>query len=81
MIPIEVERGWRLFQSRDMYFRDNDLRMEYVPVKTIWVRESPCELSFLTKTRLRGVQFGKLTQTQVSELERFLLLNTLTEEG
>jgi hypothetical protein len=64
----------------DMYFRDNDFRMEYVPVKTIWDRGSPRELSFTTRTRLRGVQFGKLTQTQFSELERFLLLNTLIEE-
>jgi hypothetical protein len=64
----------------DMYFRDNDFRMEYVPVKTIWDRGSARELSFSTRTRLRGVQFGKLKQTQFSELERFLLLNTLIEE-
>ena len=64
----------------DMYFRDHDFRMEYVPVKTIWDRGSPRKLSFSTRTRLRGVQFGNLTQTQFSELELFLLLNTVTEE-
>ena len=64
----------------DMYSRVNDFRVEYVPVNTIWDRGSPPELSFTTRTRLRGVQFGKLTQTQFSELERFLLLNTLIEE-
>jgi hypothetical protein len=64
----------------DMYFRDNDFRVEYVPVKTIWDQGSPSELSFSARTRLRGVQFGKLTPTQFSELERFLLLNRLTQE-
>ena len=64
----------------DMYFRDNNFRIEYVPVNTIWDRRSPRELSLSTRTRLRGVQFGKLTQTQFSELERFLLLNTLIEK-
>ena len=64
----------------DMYSRDNDFRMEYVPVKTIWDRGSRPGLSFSTRTRLRGLQFGKLAQTQFSQLERFLLLNTLIEE-
>jgi hypothetical protein len=64
----------------DMYSRLNDFRMEKVPVKTIWDRETTGELSFSTRTRLRGVQFGKLTQNQFSELERFLLLNTITQE-
>ena len=64
----------------DMYFRDNDFRMEHVPVKTIWDQGSPRGLSISTRTSLRGVQFGKLTQTQLSELERFLLLNTLIED-
>jgi len=63
----------------DMYSRHNDFRMEKVPTKTIWDREAAGESSFSTRTRLRGVQFGKLTQNQFSELERFLLLNTVTD--
>jgi hypothetical protein len=64
----------------DMYSRKNDFRMEKIPVRTVWDRGSPGELHFSTRTRLRGVQFGKLNQEQLSELERFILLNTVTEE-
>jgi len=34
----------------DMYSRLNDFRMEKVPVKTIWDRETTGELSFSTRT-------------------------------
>jgi hypothetical protein len=64
----------------DMYSTHNDFRTGKVPVKTIWDRETAGELGFFTKTRLRGVQFGKLTQNQFSELKRFVLLNTVTQE-
>jgi hypothetical protein len=64
----------------DMYSRHNEFRMEKVSVKTVWDRQTPGQLAFSTRTRLRGVQFGKLTQNQFSELECFLLLNTVTEE-
>lgn len=63
----------------DMFSRNNDFRMEKVPVRTIWDRGSPGQLSFSTRRRLRGVQFGKLTQEQLSELECFIFLNTVTE--
>jgi hypothetical protein len=63
----------------DMYSRNNDFRMEKVPVTTVWDRGSPDELYFSTRTRLRGVHFGKLTQEQLSELERFMFLNTVTQ--
>jgi hypothetical protein len=76
---IEVAERLREAFELDMYSRHNDFRMEKVPVKTIWDRKSPGELYFSTRTRVRGVQFGKLTQEQLSELERFILLNTLTE--
>ena len=64
----------------DLYSKHNDFRMEKVLVKTIWDRENVGELGFLTRTRLRGVQFGELTRNQFSELERFVLLNTVTKE-
>jgi hypothetical protein len=70
---IYIDVGERLKESfqLDMYSRHNDFRMEKVPVKTIWEG-----LSFPKRTRIRGVQFGKLTQNQFSELERYLFLNT-----
>jgi len=77
---LDVGEGLKELFELDMYSRLNDFRMEKVPVKTIWDRETTGELSFSTRTRLRGVQFGKLTQNQFSELERFLLLNTVTQE-
>jgi hypothetical protein len=64
----------------DMYSRHNEFRMENVPVRTIWDRKTVSQLGFSTRTRLRGVQFGNLTQNQFTELECFLLLNTATEE-
>jgi len=77
---LDVGEGLKELFELDMYCRLNDFRMEKVPVKTIWDRETRGELSFSARTRLRGVQFGKLTQNQFSELERFLLLNTVTQE-
>jgi len=77
---LDVGEGLKELFELDMYSRLNDFRMEKVPVKTIWDRETTGELSFSARTRLRGVQFGKLTQNQFSELERFLLLNTVTQE-
>jgi PilZ domain len=77
---LQVGQRLREAFELDMYSRHNDFRMEKVPVKTIWDRQTAGELSFSARTRLRGVQFGKLTQNQFSELERFLLLNTVTEE-
>jgi hypothetical protein len=77
---IDVAEGLKEAFELDMYSRHNEFRMEKVPVKTIWDRETAGELSFSTRTRLRGVQFGKLTQNQFSELERFLLLNTIPQE-
>ena len=77
---ILVGEGLKESFELDLYSRHNDFRMEKVQVKTIWDRETAGELSFSTRMRLRGVQFGKLTQNQFSEIERFLLLNTIPQE-
>ena len=56
----------------DMFMTNSDFGSYRIPCQTIWRRityESP-----LTSTSRweRGVEFGELTQTQISQLEHFI---------
>src|SRR5210317_1411939 len=63
--------------DRGMLLGEKDLCMEDVPFKVI----SDCAInSGLTITTRRGVQFGKLTEKQLAQLEYYIWTNTDAKE-
>ena len=57
----------------DILFRDKEFHLERVPAKTVSDSESAEAFPFsATKTRRHSVQFGDLTDDQVSQLAYFI---------
>lgn len=64
--------------DRGMLLGEKDLCIEDIPLKVI----SDCAINTgITITRRCGVQFGKLTPRQISQLEYYIWTNTDAEEG
>jgi hypothetical protein len=57
----------------DIFLKERDFRLEKVPAKTVSDLKTTKYYPYSsTKTRRQGVQFGKLTRTQISKLEHFI---------
>jgi hypothetical protein len=57
----------------DIFLKETGFRLEKVPAKTISDFRTTKYFPFSsTKTRRQGVQFGELTQKQISQLEHFI---------
>lgn len=57
----------------DIFLKETNFRLEKVPAKTISDFRTTRYFPFSsTKTRRQGVQFGELTQKQISQLEHFI---------
>lgn len=64
----------------DIFLKEAGFRLEKVPAKTISDSGTTKYFPFSsTKTRRQGVEFGELTQKQISQLEHFIR-NYTTEE-
>jgi hypothetical protein len=61
----------------DILLSDLGFYLGHMPIRTVSDLEITSELPFRgIKTRRRSVQFGKLTQEQISHLERFIQNHT-----
>ncbi len=89
---IDISRGGLAFryvangkQSKgpdqlDIMLAEKDFHIEKLPFKTIFDFEIPSVVAFNSlKTRRCGVQFGKFTQNQISQLESFIKNYTIGE--
>jgi hypothetical protein len=57
----------------DIFLKETGFRLEKVPAKTISDSRTTKYFPFSsTKTRRQGVEFGELTQKQISQLEHFI---------
>ena len=57
----------------DIFLKETGFRLEKMPAKTISDFRTTKYFPFSsTKTRRQGVQFGELTQKQISQLEHFI---------
>ena len=64
----------------DIFLKETGFRLEKVPAKTISDSRTTKYFPFSsTKTRRQGVEFGELTQKQISQLEHFIR-NYTTEQ-
>jgi hypothetical protein len=64
----------------DIFLKGTGFRLEKVPAKTISDSRTTKYFPFSsTKTRRQGVEFGELTQKQISQLEHFIR-NYTTDE-
>ena len=64
----------------EIFLANNGFHLKKVPFKTISDFEIPSEFAISSiAMRRRGVQFGKLSHIQTSQLEHFLLNHTVGE--